>query len=68
MGRVMRDDTMRKVLSIRMNDKEMEMTKKYAGAKLVIKKPVLHTEFSPVIDFDVKQMNLYYQELQHHSF
>ena len=30
MGRVMRDDTMRKALSIRMNDKEMEMTKKYA--------------------------------------
>ncbi len=30
MGRPMLDDTIRKVISIRMNDKEMEMTKKYA--------------------------------------
>ena len=35
-----------------------KMTKKYTGAKLVIKKPVLHTEFSPVIDFNVKQVYL----------
>lgn len=30
MGRPMLDDTIRKVISVRMNDKEMEMTKKYA--------------------------------------
>ena len=35
-----------------------KMTQKYTGANLVIRKPVLHTEFSPVIDFDVKQIYL----------
>ena len=30
MGRPMLDDTIRKVISIRMKEKEMEMTKKYA--------------------------------------
>ncbi len=31
---------------------------KYTGAKLIIKKPVLHTELSPTIDFGVKQVYL----------
>ncbi len=35
-----------------------DMTNKYTGAKLSIKNPVLHTEFSPIIDFGVKQVYL----------
>ena len=35
-----------------------DIANKYTGAKLTIKNPVLHTEFSPSIDFGVKQVYL----------